>query len=288
MYIFVTILIITVVLTLLIGIPYCGYSYWYHNLSQQYQYHFHSAVQYKWAFCIVALLLSICILVFLISNVNLHNNEAGDKYDVKHYYYIALVSLLSFPLIDFLSSLIVAALMYKCGKFCLKREHISQFLTTSVLITILTYLLQQLTLCGYFILLAAIASPFYTLPLLLLYISFIVSIILLLTMLLKLFHTQKKSKFFHTKKKSKIFLIITLIIFSVSLIFSALLYVFRQLVILFGTNNTDDGIVSIIGSLIPTMLLSTISFIIKKFINILGVSNKLNGVSKNPPINVIW
>ena len=258
--IFAAVVINALVLLFFFGVPLCICSY----LTRSGEPH-SDVLYYKWAFCIMAFLVSTSVFVFLISNVKFHYDEASAEDDVKVYYFLAISLFVGLPIADFLYTALIVTKMLNFSSLLN-----ASFIKTCAGITITTYLLQQMTFCGYNMLLAAIASPVHTCPLLLLYICSVVLFVLLITVLLKYLH--KRLEFESAQ--------IVLVTLPIALVIVCLFVVFRQLITLVGEYNTDGGIMSVIGNFFPAILLATIGYFTEKIIRKLGVQNMRQSASK--------
>ena len=244
----------------------------YDNLSQSAQQPHSNTLYYIWSVCITAFLIGLTIIVFLIKVFVCRYNEANDQTDVQVYYWLTLACLLALPFINFVYAILLSfkfKLKAKlqnsnCSIMFICRNHNCALVITCTGIAALSSILQQLSFCGYNIILAAIASPVHTCPLLLIYLSGTFFFVILLAILLKSFH-----KYGCKAKVCSVTMLIAIVI----AIFAVILFIVVKVVAIIAVHSTDDGILSVAGSLLPTIFLTSVGYLGKRSLKIIRSSD---------------
>ena len=241
----------------------------YDNLLRSAQQPHSDTLYHVWAICITAFLVETTILGFSMKVFVRRYNEASDNVDIRFYYGIAFCMLIVLPIVDFVYSIVMSIrfklkdklLKYNCSIIFLCQSKNGSFIITCIGITAITYILQQFTFCSYNIILAAIASPLHTCPLFLIYVSGLSLFTICTSTLLKSLNKHLKMK------TSLIFVVLIMIV----AIFVTFLFVFISLITLVGAYSTDDGILSVVGSLLPTLMFTLLGFLVKRLMKLLGL-----------------
>ena len=260
--------IILLTIVFLVGVaPYiCNF---YDTLLRSFQQSNSDTLFYAWTICITAFLVETTIFGFYISVFIRRYNEAKDEVDVKFYYIFTFCLLIALPIVDLIYAVVMSfrfklknkLLKYNCSVIFLCHSENGSFIITCIGITTITYILQQFTLCGYMMTLATIASPLHTCPLVLFYTSGLFLFIIITAILLKSLHK-------HLKTKTLLIFVALIIIVA---IFVTFIYVFISFITLVGSYSTDDGILSVVGSLLPTLIFTGLGLLVKRSMKLLGL-----------------
>ena len=227
------------------------------------------ALFYAWAICITAFLVETTVFGFYMSVIIRRYNEAKDERDVRFYYVLTCCLLIALPILDLIYAVFMSVqfklkdklLKYNCSAIFLCHSKNGSFIITCIGITTITYILQQSTLCGYMILLAAIASPLHTCPLFLFYVSGLFLFVVIIAILLKALHKHLKMKI----------LLIFVVLIIIVTIFIAFIYTFISFIKLVGSYSSDDGILSVVGALLPTLIFTSLGLLVKRSMKLLGL-----------------
>ena len=260
--------IILLIIVFLVGVaPYiCTF---YDNLLRSVQQPNSDTLFCAWAICITAFLVETTIFGFYISIIIRRYNEAKDEVDVRFYYVLTFCLLIALPILDLIYAVGMSIrfklkdklLKYNCSVIFLCHSQNGSFIITCIGITTITYILQQSTLCGYMMILAAIASPLHTCPLFLFYVSGLFLFMVTTAILLKSLHK-------HLKIKTLLIFVVLIIIVT---IFATFIYVFISFITLVGSYSSDDGILSVVGSLLPTLIFTGLGLLVKRSMKLLGL-----------------
>ena len=127
-------------------------------------------------------------------------------------------------------------------------------------------LLQQLSFCGYNILLAAIASPVHTCPLLLIYLSGTFLFVILVALFLKSIQNLKYGWI-------QACFILALIVIVIA-IFAAILTALIEFITLVAVHSTGNGILSVVGSLLPTVVLTALGYLGQRLLETISTKDE--------------
>ena len=224
----------------------------------------HSNRHQVWASCILLAILVPLITGYFIYVSQNRYYEASAAADFRNNYKLTVVFLvLSFffnfafaYFYDFIASccnyqLELDICICKCETLKIAR------LLTCTIIGLVFNALHLLTLCGYAIILAIVASPFHAMPVLLLYLSCIYVFVITVS---------------ESMKKSCICLIIVLLMNIILSVLIILLYFI--MVTLIGEYSKEEGLWSEVGGILPISLHILLGYFIREIINLLSLKVK--------------
>ena len=148
------------------------------------------------ALCITVSLVAATTMTFLLSKAGSRYNEANSEVDIRFYYFVGVLLIIALPLINCtyiagiakLRSITSAANRLSVLPKCPKP---SNLLRITVISAIIVYALQLYSLLGYGMVLAAVAAPVYSIPLLLMYACYLYVYVIIFAELLKLCYSRK-------------------------------------------------------------------------------------------------
>ena len=226
-----------------------------------------NAQYYAWAIVTVSSLLNCFFLGRYMPVIVSGIQENTANADVKWYYFSTFFVLLAYPIMNFTIA-IIAAVYYRMTKVMLQNpipcpirccnHKYTGFIAFSTGIATTTFVIQFMCPHSLYIILALLVSPIHTCSFLLLYVAGLLCLIVLIAIFLKAVDV---------KCRGIVLVFIGIIVFILLNIF---ITAFTEVMILFGDYNNNGGVLSIIGSIAETSVLSALAYAGNKMLESFG------------------
>ena len=247
-----------------------------------------SALYYVWAVVIVSIPLN-CFFLGRNAPVAMSGvQENTANADVKWYYFLSFFVIMAYPILNYLIAIVAAVYsrMIKvilqnpipCPIRCCSHKY-SGLIAFTLGIATTTFAIQWMCPHSLYIILALIVSPIHTCSFLSLYAAGLLCLVVLIAIFLKAVHVRCRGI---------LLAFIGVVMFVLLIIF---ITAFMEVMILFGDYNNTGGVLSIIGSIAETSVLTALAYAGNTTLKSFGskqrdLTNQENGPDVRPDKNV--